>query len=93
MILHNDDVNAVVQWRSNAKLSDLARQPVRVRFILQNSKLYAMQFSAQTTDVFKVMDLVTKDYTSAPPSTATTPGRGVSACKYRYRAEFCDIDT
>ena len=47
-------------------------------YYAHKGKLYALQFSAQTTDVFKVLDLVDSKYRSAPPSAQSTPGRGVS---------------
>jgi len=40
----NDSVRQIVTWRKNSDLSNLAGQIVRLRFEMQNAKLYAFQF-------------------------------------------------
>ena len=42
--LVGDSIEQVVRWRTNPDLSRLAGQPVRLRFVLQDGDLYAIQF-------------------------------------------------
>lgn len=46
-----DGIEQPVTWKSgSAKLEDLAGQPVRLRFLLQNSDLFAFQFRASRSN-------------------------------------------
>ena len=41
-----DDIACTVKWNSGSDLSSLAGKPVRLRFVLANADLYAIQFPA-----------------------------------------------
>lgn len=40
-----NEINRVVKWKGNADLSRFAGQPIRLRFALNNTHLYAFQFT------------------------------------------------
>ena len=42
-----NEINRVVKWKGNADVSRLAGKPVRLRFALKNSHLYAFQFAGE----------------------------------------------
>jgi hypothetical protein len=39
-----NEINRVVKWNGNAGVSDLAGKPVRLRFVMRDADLYALQF-------------------------------------------------
>jgi hypothetical protein len=40
-----NEINRVVKWQGSADVSRFAGQPIRLRFALKNSHLYAFQFA------------------------------------------------
>ncbi len=42
--IRGNSLRHVPTWKSGAKFSDLAGRPVRLRFVMRDAKLYAMQF-------------------------------------------------
>ena len=42
--LFGNSTDYTVEWKSKAKLSDLAGKPVRLRFVLKDADLYAFRF-------------------------------------------------
>ncbi len=42
--IYGDEIERVVKWKGAADLSKLAGSPVRLRFVLKDADLYAMQF-------------------------------------------------
>jgi hypothetical protein len=42
--LVGDSIGQVVRWKGNPGLGQLAGQPVRLRFVLQDADLFAIQF-------------------------------------------------
>ena len=45
--LFGNSTDYTVEWKSKAKLSDLAGKPVRLRFVLKDADLYAFRFGAK----------------------------------------------
>jgi hypothetical protein len=43
-VIHGDALSQVVRWRGDPDVGRLAGQAMRLRFELQNAKLYAFQF-------------------------------------------------
>ncbi len=43
--LYGDELDATVRWKTDADLSPLRGQPVRLRFILQDADLFALRFA------------------------------------------------
>ncbi len=43
-VLFGNSIDYTVQWKSKAKLSDLAGKPIRLRFVLKDADLYAFRF-------------------------------------------------
>jgi hypothetical protein len=39
-----DEIERAVQWKRGADVSSLARKPVRLRFVLKDADLFAIQF-------------------------------------------------
>ncbi|MBM79106.1 MAG: hypothetical protein CMJ78_00750 [Planctomycetaceae bacterium] len=46
--LFGDDVDRAVSWKSEAKLSNLANKPVRLRFELKDADVYSFQFRTKS---------------------------------------------
>jgi hypothetical protein len=42
--LSGDSIDQQVRWKSGASVGSLAGKPVRLRFVIQNADVYAMQF-------------------------------------------------
>ena len=42
--LKGDEIEQPVTWRSGAKLADLVRKPVRLRFVLKGADLFSIRF-------------------------------------------------
>ena len=42
-----DEIDRVIAWKSTADVRSLARQPVRLRFVLDDADLYSFQFSSE----------------------------------------------
>jgi hypothetical protein len=40
-----DDIEHVVQWKSGSDVSQVSRQPVRLRFVMKDADLYAVRFA------------------------------------------------
>ena len=43
--LFGDEIDGVVRWDSGIKLSDLARQAVRLRFVMRDADVYSLRFA------------------------------------------------
>jgi hypothetical protein len=40
-----DELNAVVQWKNGADVSKLVGKPVRLRFVMKDADIFALQFA------------------------------------------------
>ena len=43
--LFGDKIDGVVRWDSGTKLSDLAGQAVRLRFVMRDADVYSLRFA------------------------------------------------
>jgi hypothetical protein len=48
--LFGNSTDYAVEWKSKAKLSDLAGKPIRLRFVLKDADLYAFRFGGRKGD-------------------------------------------
>ncbi len=42
--IYGDEIEKVVEWKSQPDLSSLAEQPIRLRFVLKDADLYSIRF-------------------------------------------------
>jgi hypothetical protein len=42
--IYGDEIDGVVRWGDTSDLSNLAGQPVRLRFVIRDADLYSIQF-------------------------------------------------
>ena len=51
--IYGDSVGRAITWKGTSDVSKFADQPIRLRFVMHDADLYALQFAPQTSETAK----------------------------------------